>query len=142
MRQGAQRFGWRERKSKPGQTRQGHWLVGVGMAASTRGNLLLPSKCSVALDSEGLLTVRMSMTDIGTGSYTVFTQIAAEMMGLPMDRVRVLLGDSDFPATPGSGGSFGAASAGSGLFDACTNLRAALARRLGVEPAARSNLER
>lgn len=135
LQQGAQRFGWAARKSLPGQTRQGRWLIGMGMAASTRGNLLLPSKCSVSLDKQGHLTVRMAMTDIGTGSYTVFTQIAAEMLGLPMDRVRMLLGDSDFPETPGSGGSFGAASAGSGLFDACTNLRTSLARRLGVEPA-------
>lgn len=79
--------------------------------------------------------MRMAMTDIGTGSYTVFTPIAAELMGLPTDRVRMLLVDSDFPETPGSDGSFGAASAGSGLFDACTNLRTSLARRLGVEPA-------
>lgn len=107
----------------------------MGMAAFTRGNLLLPAKCSVSLDWQGLLTGLMAMTDIGTGSYAVFTQIAAEMMGLPTDRVRMLLGDSDFSETPGSGGSFGAASAGSGRVDACTHLRTSLARRLGVEPA-------
>lgn len=78
--------------------------------------------------------MRMALTDIGTGKYTVFTQVAARMMGLAEDRVRMLLGDSDFPPTPGSGGSFGAGSAGSGLCDACTNLRAALARRLGAAP--------
>ena len=132
MRQGAQRFGWSKRVAKPGGTAQGRWLIGMGMAAATRGNLLLPSKCTVALDKQGVLTVRMSMTDIGTGSYTVFTQVAAEMLGLPMERVRMELGDSDFPETPGSGGSFGAASAGSGLFDACNNLRGMLARKLGV----------
>jgi len=77
----------------------------------------------------------MSMTDIGTGSYTVFTQVAAELMGLPMDRVHMLLGDSDFPETPGSGGSFGAANAAAGVFDACTHLRTSLTQRLGVDPA-------
>ncbi len=135
MNDGAKRFGWAERKPKPRSRQEGRLWVGLGMAAATRGNLLLPSTCEVALDRQGVLTVRMAMTDIGTGSYTVFTQVAAEMLGLPIERVRMELGDSDFPATPGSGGSFGAASAGSGLFDACHNLRDKLARRLGVEPA-------
>jgi xanthine dehydrogenase YagR molybdenum-binding subunit len=135
MREGAQRFGWSKRQAKPGTVAQGRWLMGMGMAAATRGNLLMGSKCAVALDRQGLLTVRMAMTDIGTGSYTVLTQIAAEMLGLPIERVRMQLGDSDFPETPGSGGSWGAASAGSGLFDACNNLRGKLAGKLGVRVA-------
>jgi len=135
MREGAQRFGWARRDARPGAVSQGRWLIGMGMAAATRDNLLMASKCAVALDKQGLLTVRMAMTDIGTGSYTVLTQIAAEMLGLPLARVRMELGDSDFPETPGSGGSWGAASAGSGLFDACVNLRAKLADKLGVKVA-------
>jgi len=135
MREGAQRFGWSERRAVPAQRREGRWLIGMGMAAAIRGNLLLPSKCSVSVDQQGMVEVRMSMTDIGIGSYTVFTQIAAEMLGVPMTRVRMLLGDSDFPETPGSGGSFGAASAGSGLFDAWMNLRTKLAERMGVDVA-------
>ena len=134
MKDGATRFGWSQRSALPAQKREGRWLVGMGMAASIRSNVMMPSKCDVALDRQGVLTVKMAMTDIGTGSYTVFTQIAAEMMGLPMERVRMELGDSDFPATPGSGGSWGAASAGSGLFDACTNLRDKLATKLGIKP--------
>ena len=132
MKDGAARFGWNQRRAQPAQMREGRWLVGMGMAAAIRSNTMMPSKCDVALNREGVLTVRMSMTDIGTGSYTVLTQIAAEMMGLPIEQVRMALGDSDFPATPGSGGSFGAASAGSGLFDACTNLRDKLATKLGI----------
>ncbi len=135
MQDGAKRFGWANRNAKPQATSEGALWIGMGMAAATRGNLLLPSKCAVAMDKAGVLTVRMSMTDIGTGSYTVFSQIAAEMLGVPMSQVRMLLGDSDFPETPGSGGSFGAASAGSGLFDACTNLREKLARKLGINVA-------
>ena len=135
MRDGARRFGWAKRNAKPKGTSEGALWVGMGMAAATRGNFLLPSKCGVALDKAGVLTVRMAMTDIGTGSYTVLTQIAAEMLGVPMSQVRMLLGDSDYPETPGSGGSFGAASAGSGLFDACTNLREKLARKLGINVA-------
>ena len=135
MSEGAARFGWKARSAVPAQRQEGRWLIGMGVAAATRANLLMPSACQVSLDRQGVLTVRMAMTDIGTGSYTVLTQIAAEMMGLPIEQIRMLLGDSDLPATPGSGGSWGAASAGSGLFDACTNLRTNLARRLGVDPA-------
>jgi len=94
----------------------------------------MDAKCSLSLDRQGVLTARMAMTDIGTGSYTVLTQVAAEMLGLPVQNVRMELGDSDFPETPGSGGSWGAASAGSALFDACTQLREQIARRLGAKP--------
>ena len=135
LREGAARFGWAARKAKPGAVTDGRWWLGMGVASAIRGNLLMPSSCWVGLDREGMLTVRMAMTDIGTGSYTVFTQVAAEMLGLPIEQVRMELGDSALPSTPGSGGSWGAASAGSGLFDACTNLRAKLARKLGVSAA-------
>lgn len=133
MEEGSKRFGWSERQQVPGQVRDGRWLIGLGMSASIRGNLLLPSRCLVRLDGKGVLTVRMAMTDIGTGSYTVFTQVAAEMLGLPVEQVVMELGDSDFPDTPGSGGSFGAASAGSGLFEACQLLRTKLAKAAGVD---------
>ena len=128
MKDGAIRFGWSQRSALPAQKREGRWLIGMGMAASIRSNVMMPSKCDVALNREGVLIVKMAMTDIGTGSYTVLSQIAAEMMGLPIERLRMEMGDSNFPATPGSGGSWGAASAGSGLFDACTNLREKLAK--------------
>jgi xanthine dehydrogenase YagR molybdenum-binding subunit len=134
MKDGATRFGWSQRSALPAQKREGRWLVGMGMAASIRSNVMMPSKADVALNREGVLTVKLAMTDIGTGSYTVLTQIAAEMMGLPIERVRMALGDSDFPATPGSGGSWGAASSGSGVFDACTNLREKLATKMGINP--------
>jgi xanthine dehydrogenase YagR molybdenum-binding subunit len=133
MKEGALRFGWNQRQPVPGKKRDGRWLVGMGMAAACRGNLLRPSKCNVRIDSKGVLTAKMSMTDIGTGSYTVLTQIAAEMLGLPVDRVSMQLGDSDFPETAGSGGSFGTASAGSALFDACTNLRTRLSAAAGID---------
>lgn len=135
MKDGATRFGWSQRSATPAQKREGRWLVGMGMAAAIRSNVMMPSKCDVALSRDGILAVKMAMTDIGTGSYTVLTQIAAEMMGLPTERVRMELGDSDYPATPGSGGSWGAASAGSGLFDACTNLQAKLAEKMGINVA-------
>ena len=78
------------------------------------------------------------MTDIGTGSYTILTQIASEMLGVSPRNVRMELGDTAYPMASGSGGSFGAASSGSGLFDACMHLRAKLARAAGMDPAAAS----
>jgi len=131
--EGARRFGWDKRNPKPGQVRDGRWLVGMGVAAATRGNPLLLSKANVRLGPDGFATVRMAMTDIGTGSYTILTQIAAEMLGLPPDRIRMELGDTGFPQAAGSGGSFGAASSGSALFEACNTLRAKLAQSAGMD---------
>jgi xanthine dehydrogenase YagR molybdenum-binding subunit len=135
MQEGARRFGWDKRIAKPGQIRDGRWLVGMGMAAATRGNPLQLSKANVRLDPDGIATVRMAMTDIGTGTYTILAQIAGEMLGLPLERVRVELGDTNFPQAAGSGGSFGAGSSGSALFEACNALREKLARTAGMDPA-------
>ena len=135
MKTGADRFGWSRRNPRPGQVRDGRWLVGMGMAAATRNNPLKMSQAKVELAPDGVLTVKMAMTDIGTGTYTILTQLAAEMMGLPMDKVAVLMGDTDFPKASGSGGSFGANSAGSALYNACMNLRAKMALSVGVDPA-------
>jgi xanthine dehydrogenase YagR molybdenum-binding subunit len=135
LQEGARRFGWDKRNSRPGQLRDGNWLVGLGVAAATRGNPLQRSSANVRLGPDGVATVRMAMTDIGTGTYTILTQIAADMLGLPPERVRVELGDTDMPYAAGSGGSFGAASSGSALFEACEALRAKLAQGAGMDPA-------
>jgi len=127
LKTGAERFGWSRRNAKPGQVRDGRWRVGLGMSAAIRNNIMRPSKAEVTVDGAGRVTARLAMTDIGTGSYTILTQIVAETMQVPIDAVTVLIGDTDFPETPGSGGSFGANSSGSGLFDACMALRRALA---------------
>src|SRR5438309_10376931 len=135
MQEGARRFGWDKRNPKPSQLRDGRWLVGIGMAAATRGNPLLLSKANVRLNPDGPCTVRMAMTDIGTGTYTILAQIAAEMLGLPTERIQVELGDTSFPQAAGSGGSWGAGSSGSALFEACNALREKLARTAGMDPA-------
>src|SRR6202051_3932062 len=109
LQEGARRFGWDKRNAKPGQVRDGRWLVGMGMAAATRGNPLQLSKANVRLGPDGIATVKMAMTDIGTGTYTILAQITAEMLGLPMQQVRIELGDTNFPQAAGSGGSWGAA---------------------------------
>jgi xanthine dehydrogenase YagR molybdenum-binding subunit len=89
----------------------------------------------VRLGKDGHVTVETDMTDIGQGSYTIVAQTAAEMMGVPLDRVTARLGDSTFPVTPGSGGQAGAASATAGVYAACAKLRALVAQRLGFNTA-------
>ncbi|MBB4193413.1 xanthine dehydrogenase YagR molybdenum-binding subunit [Rhizobium aethiopicum] len=127
---GAERFGWSQRP-KIGSRREGNWLVGMGVAAAFRNNLVLPSGARVKLDREGVVTVETDMTDIGTGSYTIIAQTAAEMMGVGVDKVAVQLGDSRFPVSAGSGGQFGANSSTSGVYAACVKLREAVAGKLG-----------
>ena len=135
LRLGAERFGWAGRNPKPGAVRDGRWLVGVGVAAAFRNNLLTKSAARVRLDRRGMVTVETDMTDIGTGSYTIIAQTAAEMMGVGLDRVVVRLGDSSFPVSAGSGGQWGANNATAGVYAACVKLRDAVAQKLGVNSA-------
>ncbi|MGY4290887.1 CO/xanthine dehydrogenase Mo-binding subunit [Bradyrhizobium sp. LM2.7] len=114
---------------------KGRWLVGVGMAAAFRNNLLMKSGARVRLDRRGIVTVETDMTDIGTGSYTIIAQTAAEMMGVPVEKVVVRLGDSRFPVSAGSGGQFGANNSTSGVYAACVKLREAVAQKLGFNSA-------
>ncbi len=130
LRLGAETFGWSERGA-PGMRREGGFLIGLGMAAAFRNNLLEASGARVHLDGHGMVTVETDMTDIGTGSYTIIAQTAAEMLGVGIDSVTVRLGDSRFPVSSGSGGQFGANSSTSGVYAACVKLREAVARRLG-----------
>ncbi|MBB2905469.1 xanthine dehydrogenase YagR molybdenum-binding subunit [Rhizobium sp. RAS22] len=127
---GAERFGW-PGQAQPGSRREGNWMIGSGVAAAFRNNLLVPSGARVRLDKEGVVTVETDMTDIGTGSYTIIAQTAAEMMGLPIDKVAVQLGDSRFPVSAGSGGQFGANCSTSGVYAACVKLRDAIVKKLG-----------
>ncbi len=108
LRVGAERFGWSRRNARPGQVREGGWLVGMGVAAAYRGNQLETSAARVRLARDGRVTVETDMTDIGTGSYTVLAQTASEMLGVPMEKITVRLGDSRFPVSAGSGGQWGA----------------------------------
>jgi xanthine dehydrogenase YagR molybdenum-binding subunit len=135
LRTGAERFGWHERDPKPGAHRDGHWLVGMGVAAAIRGAPILPAGARVTLDADGVVTVESNMTDMGTGSYTVIGQTAAEMMGLPLDRIVVKLADSRFPEAFGGGGQAGAATATAGVYAACMKLRDEVAARLGFNVA-------
>lgn len=129
--EGADRFGWSNRTARPGQVRDGRWLVGMGVAAAFRNHVSRPSGARVRLDG-GIVTVESDMTDIGTGSYTIIAQTAAEMLGVPVEAVVVKLGSSDFPASAGSGGQWGAANATAGVYAACVKLREAVSQRLGL----------
>ena len=134
LRTGAEQFGWKDRNPTPGQVQDGRWRVGIGVAAGFRNNLLEKSAARVHLDADGKVTVETDMTDIGTGSYTILAQTAAEMMGVPLEKVAVHLGDSSFPVSAGSGGQWGANTSTAGVYAACIKLREAVAVKLGFDP--------
>lgn len=133
LKTGAERFGWHKRTPQPAQVREGRWLVGMGMATGFRNNMVATSGARVHLDETGHVTVETDMTDIGTGSYTILAQTAAEMMGVSPAQVTVRLGDSDFPVSAGSGGQWGANTSTAGVYAACVKLRADVAERLGFD---------
>jgi xanthine dehydrogenase YagR molybdenum-binding subunit len=127
MREGAERFGWRERPVQPASRREGRKLIGYGMAAAIRANYLGPGLARVAINARGEVTVQADMTDIGTGTYTILAQVVAERLGVVLSAVKVELGDSNLPRTAGSGGSWGAASSGTAVHHACLALRERIA---------------
>lgn len=131
LKEGAERFGWDGRDRTPARRREGESWIGTGMATASRVHNINEAKARVRLSPDGTAIVESDMTDIGTGTYSVLRQIAAEMLGLDPDDVLVRLGDTDFPRGSGSGGSWGAPSTGSALFLACEAVREKLAERLG-----------
>lgn len=129
MQTGAEKFGWNKRKQEPRTNKNGRWLVGYGMAAASRGAPY--RECSARIkvinnNKNVSAVVEMAATDIGTGSYTIIAQTAAEKLGLPVEKVRVIIGDSGLPSTPGSGGSWGGASYTSAVAAVCEKLTAEL----------------
>lgn len=131
LRIGAERFGWARRNARPGQVRDGRWLVGMGVAGAIRDNVTMRSSARATLTPDGRILIESAMTDIGTGTYTVHAQIAAETLGVPLAQVDVRMGDTDMPQTCGSGGSWGANSSGTGVYYACEDLKAAIAQKAG-----------
>jgi xanthine dehydrogenase YagR molybdenum-binding subunit len=131
LREGAERFGWSRRNPSPKAVVDGQWWIGLGVASAFRSNVTASSAARVSVDGRGRVVVETDMTDIGTGSYTIIAQTAAEMLGVPLAAVEVRLGDSRFPVSSGSGGQWGGNSATSGVYAACTTLRARLAQAAG-----------
>jgi xanthine dehydrogenase YagR molybdenum-binding subunit len=110
-------------------------LIGTGVAAAYRGNILTKSAARVRLERNGLVIVETDMTDIGTGSYTIIAQTAAEMLGVGLEKVTVRLGDSSFPVSSGSGGQWGGNCSSAGVYAACMKLREAITQKLGLTAA-------
>ena len=132
--EGARRFGWPDRVPDPGTTRDGEWLIGIGMAAALRGNFTVEAAATVRLMPDGRAAVECDMTDIGTGTYTILAQTVAEVLGLSPGAVEVRIGDTAYPKSAGSGGSFGAGSAAAASVLACEDILAELARRMNAAP--------
>ena len=123
MREGARRFGWERRPKQPGSFRDGRWLIGYGMAAAVRMQFQIASKATARMKPDGTVLVRSDITDLGTGTYTIVAQVAAETLGVPLEKVKVEIGHSDYPPGAGSGGSFGATNTCTAVHNACVTLR-------------------
>jgi xanthine dehydrogenase YagR molybdenum-binding subunit len=121
-REGAAHFGWSRRSPQPCSMREGKERMGWGMATGIWEALLLKASARATLDEHGILTVASAASDIGTGTYTIMAQIAAGALGLPLERVRVALGDSRLPAAGLAGGSSMATSVGAAVSRACEKL--------------------
>jgi xanthine dehydrogenase YagR molybdenum-binding subunit len=119
---GAERFGWSHRNPEPRSMRDGRWLVGYGMAGVSFSHYQARCKARASLRADGTAYVRSAATDIGTGTYTVMTQVAAEVLGLDVSHVQFDLGDSNMPLSPQAGGSGLTGALGSAVHNACVNL--------------------
>ena len=127
-RQAAEKFGWSKRNPKPRSMREGNELVGWGMATGIWEAMQLEASARAMLTANGAVEVASATADIGPGTYTMMTQIAAEMLGVPLENVTAKLGDSDLPAAPVEGGSFTTSSVGSAIFGACRAVQKELLR--------------
>jgi CO/xanthine dehydrogenase Mo-binding subunit len=134
LEQGAERFGWSARDPRPGSMRDGNWLVGYGMAGVSFFWFQPPCQAKASIRADGTAYVRSSSTDIGTGTYTVMTQLAAELLGLRLDQVRLGLGDTDMPAGGVEGGSGLAAALGSAVYEACRGVIQAFLDTVADDP--------
>jgi len=129
-RQGAERFGWSARNPKPGSMREGHALVGYGMARGALTAYQPACKAVASIRRDGTAIVRSGATDIGTGTYTVMTMLAADCLGVPIERVRFGLGDSAMPNAPQEGGSGLTGALGNAVQAACVSVVRELVKRV------------
>jgi xanthine dehydrogenase YagR molybdenum-binding subunit len=124
---GAGEFGWARRDPKPGAMQDGDWLIGLGCAATMYPTAMAPAAARVTLSPTGTARVQTAAHDIGTGAYTVLTLTVAEKLGLPLEKIEVELGDSDFPPAPVAGGSNTTASVCNVVAKACDEIRTRIA---------------
>ena len=123
----AEKFGWNRRPMQPRSMRDGHELVGWGMATATYPARVRAASARAHMRADGTVLVQAGTQDLGTGTYTVMTQIAADALGIPIERITFELGDTTFPETPGSGGSTTASTVGPAVRAACLELKQKLA---------------
>ena len=126
--QGAEAFGWDKRSPEPRSMRDGNELVGWGMATGIWEALQMPIAVRIALSANGHAEVSCATSDIGTGTYTIMAQVAADMLGLPMENITIKLGDSTLPQSPVEGGSWIAASVSNGIATTADAIRGELLR--------------
>ena len=131
LREGAQRFGWQPRDPTPRLRRAGHWLIGTGVAASSYPALQFPAAALVKVDQAGNYQVRIDAIDIGTGAWTALTQIAADALEVPPERVQLGIGDTSLPQALWATASTGTASWGWAIYNAASALRARLQEEFG-----------
>ncbi|MGI5118560.1 xanthine dehydrogenase family protein molybdopterin-binding subunit [Marinactinospora thermotolerans] len=131
LREGARRFGWQDRDPEPRRRMEDGWLVGTGVAASTYPTGQMPGSVAAVRFEDGHYHVRIGAADIGTGAWTVLTQIAADALGVPVTAVRLRIGDSSLPSASLAGGSTGTVSWGSTIVAAAQAFR----ERHGTAPA-------
>jgi xanthine dehydrogenase YagR molybdenum-binding subunit len=133
-RQGAEAFGWHKRNPEPRSMRDGTELVGWGMASGVWEALQMPTAARILLTANGHAEVACSFSDIGTGTYTIAAQVAADELGLPLDNITVKLGDSSLPQAPVEGGSWGAASVAHAIAKTAGDVRTELLRAAKTMP--------
>ena len=133
--QGAARFGWKDRPLKPRSLREGKMLVGWGMASGVWDAMQMPAKASAEITPAGKLLIKCAITDIGTGTYTVMSQVAADALGVRLEDVHFELGNTDLPFAPLQGGSWTMASVGPAVQGACEALREKLLKAAAGLPA-------
>lgn len=128
----AERFGWSRRNPKPRSMRDGRWLIGWGMATANYPMNYAPASAKARLLPDGTAEVASAASDMGPGTWTSMTQVAAETLGLPVDRVKFVLGDTRLPKAPVHGGSMTMASVGSAVQAACRKAREIALARSGA----------
>jgi xanthine dehydrogenase YagR molybdenum-binding subunit len=132
LREGAKRFGWKDRPLKAGEMRDGRLLIGQGLASAIYPTMISPATARARLMPDGRVEVTTASSDMGPGTWTSLTQIAADRLGLPVERVKLRIGDSKLPKAPVHGGSMTTASVGSAVHDACLKLIEAVRRERGM----------
>jgi xanthine dehydrogenase YagR molybdenum-binding subunit len=143
-RQGAEKFGWSNRNPQPRSMRDGNELVGWGMATGIWEAMQMPARAKAVLTANGSVEIASATADIGPGTYTMMAQLAAEMLGVPLDNVTAKLGDSALPDAPVEGGSFTTSSVGSAIYAACRAVQKellVLAQKMAGSPLAGAKLD-